>query len=141
MNTLESFYPYALIISNAAMLAIACLSISRLERRCRKIEEFWRSPTGTALCDPGDSDEQTKISQRLEQRVRELQQTVEVIETSRSDSEAPALERNLPIENAIRMARLGASVDELTKSCGLNIGEANLMKKLHGQPALSEANR
>jgi len=34
------------------------------------------------------------------------------------------------------MARLGASVEELAKSCGLNIGEAHLMQKLHGQSQL-----
>jgi len=27
----------------------------------------------------------------------------------------------------------GASVDELVRNCGLNIGEAKLMQKLHGK--------
>ena len=39
----------------------------------------------------------------------------------------------LPIDNAIRMAKQGASVADLTRSCGLNLGEAELMKKLHGR--------
>jgi hypothetical protein len=31
------------------------------------------------------------------------------------------------------MARHGASIDDLIRSCGLNIGEAQLMRKLHGK--------
>jgi hypothetical protein len=33
----------------------------------------------------------------------------------------------------MRMAKLGASIDDLTRNCGLNIGEAQLMQKLHGK--------
>ena len=36
------------------------------------------------------------------------------------------------MEHAARLARCGASIDELTKSCGLNLGEASLMRRLHG---------
>ena len=45
---------------------------------------------------------------------------------------------SLPIENAVRMARHGASIDELVRNCGLNIGEARLMQKLHSKAAAAQ---
>ena len=79
-----------------------------------------------------------RITQRLEQRVGELQRTVKIMEMNRGEEPTPVsqpttVERSLPIENAQRMARMGASIEDLTRSCGLNIGEARLMKKLHGK--------
>lgn len=140
MITLEAHYIYLLIVSNAVMLALACFCFTRFDRRCRQIEKFWDSPTGTAISDdsdsPDDSHEQMRMTQRLEKRVGELQRTVKVMEIEKSKPTPPPskpIERHLPIENAVRMARMGASVDDLSKSCGLNIGEAQLMQKLHGK--------
>ncbi len=138
MITLQAHYVYLLIVSNAAMLAIACFCFTRFDRRCRQIEEFWASPTGTAISDDNhdDSQEQMRLTQRLEERVGELQRTVKVMEIKKSrpsQTTSAPIGRNLPIENAVRMARSGASIDDLTKSCGLNIGEARLMQKLHGK--------
>lgn len=138
MITLEAHYIYLLIVSNAIMLALACFCFTQFENRCKQIEEFWASPTGNAVAvaDDGNDDarEQMRMTQQLEKRVGELQRTVKVIEMTKAEpSSAPRIERNLPIENAVRMARLGATIDDLTKSCGLNIGEARLMQKLHGR--------
>ncbi len=142
MITLQAHYIYLLIVSNAVMLALACLCFTRFDRRCRQLEEFWASPTGTALSDDtnDDSREQLRISQRLEKRVGELQRTVKVMEIKKSKpvrAPSPPAERSLPIENAVRMARLGASIDDLTKSCGLNRGEARLMQKLHSKAQIA----
>ncbi|HNP63450.1 MAG TPA: DUF2802 domain-containing protein [Woeseiaceae bacterium] len=137
MITLEAHYVYLLLGSTAIMLALACLSFARFENRCREIEEFWKSPTGTALQDgkDGEPSEQAQIAIRLEARISELHRALQALETNKSKPDAPSVERSLPIENAVRMARLGASIDDLTKNCGLNIGEARLMQKLHGQAA------
>ncbi|MCH9695704.1 MAG: DUF2802 domain-containing protein [Gammaproteobacteria bacterium] len=143
MITLEAHYVYLLIVSNAIMLALACFCFTRFENRCKQIEEFWSSPTGSAVAD-NDSDDthaQMRMTQRLEKRVGELQRTVKVMEIEKANvSSAPPVERNLPIENAVRMARLGATIDDLTKNCGLNIGEARLMQKLHGKTRLAAGN-
>lgn len=138
MITIESYYVLLLLTSNALLLAIAAIALSRFERRCKRIEEFWDSPTGTALADEGDDEtrEQMKATRRLEQRVGELQRAVKVMEI-KTPREQPPVERNVPIENAVRMARLGASIEELTRTCGLNIGEARLMQKLHGKTQLA----
>lgn len=138
--TIDSYYATMLMIANGLLLCIACYAIVRFERRCKEIEEFWASPTGTAVAEANNdqSTEQMRITQRLEQRVGELQRTVKVMELNRDEQPAPKaepkpVERNLPIENAQRMAKLGASIEDLTRSCGLNIGEARLMQKLHGK--------
>ena len=140
MITVDALFILLLLAANAMLLGLTCHALVRFERRCNRIEDFWDSPTGNALSDSGDAElrEQMKATERLEKRVGELQRTVKVIELNKqrpqpAEPTQPAVERNLPIENAIRMARLGASVEELTRSCGLNIGEARLMQKLHRQ--------
>ncbi len=139
MITLEAHYIYLLIVSNAVMLAIACYCFARFDNRCKQIEEFWASPTGTSISDENDDgpSEQMRITQRLEQKVGELQRSIKIMEIKKgAPVSIPSVERVTPIENAVRMARQGASIEELTKSCGLNIGEAHLMRKLHGQAQL-----
>jgi len=125
---------YLLMMSNALLLSVACVVLIRFERRSRRLEQFWSSPTGAALTDADlhKDEEQTKAMRRLEEGMGELQRAVKVTEIRKHRAQ-PALERNLPIENAIRMAKLGASIEDLTRSCGLNIGEARLMQKLHGK--------
>jgi hypothetical protein len=138
MTTSGDNFLLLLLVSNAILLGIACLAVARFDRRCQRVEEFWASPTGTALSN-GKTDERPeylRITQRLEERVGELQRTVKVMEIKTPQTRRPE-ERVLPIENAMRMAKLGASVEDLTRSCGLNVGEARLMRKLHGQARLA----
>lgn len=145
---METYYLYKLLLANGVLLAIACYAIVRFERRCKEIEAFWASPTGLALADTSDaetsdadtsdkeSQNQLRQTQRLEQRVGELQRAVGVLalrEKQAGETTEQPVERNLPLENAVRMARNGASIEDLTRSCGLNIGEAQLMQKLHRQ--------
>ncbi len=138
MISLEMQYLYLLVVSNALVLMIVCFSLVRFEKRCKKIDAFWVSPTGSALSDENseNSREQLQITQRLEQRLDELHRIAKLTQVRKVKRPVPSAERHLPIENAVRMAKLGASVDDLTKSCGLNIGEARLMQKLHGRTEL-----
>ena len=76
--------------------------------------------------------EQTRATLQLERRLSELQRAVKRMQ-SRAPDEPTPLERKLPIDNAVRMARSGASVEDLTRNCGLSVGEARLMKRLHGR--------
>lgn len=129
---------YLLMMSNALLLSVACVVLIRFERRARRLEKFWSSPTGAALADADEpqASEQIVATKRLEKRMGELQRSVKVMEIEKHRPR-PTVERNLPIENAIRMSKLGASVEELTRSCGLNIGEASLMRKLHGKARIA----
>jgi hypothetical protein len=142
MMATETYFLQLLLISNALLLAIACVALVRFERRWWRIEKFWQSPTGTALSESGDekASEQMKATKRLEQRLGELQRTVKVMDMKAPEQRPPDtrnLPVGLPIENAVRMARLGASIEDLTRNCGLNIGEARLMQKLHGKAPLA----
>lgn len=134
MITIEAGAVFLLLASNAVLLGVACFSIVRFQQRFSRMEAFWASPTGTALAEDSSTENQEhlRIAQRLEKRVGELQRTVKVIGI-KSPQSLPAEDRALPIENAVRMAKLGASIEDLTKNCGLNVGEARLMQRLHGQ--------
>lgn len=136
--TNDYYFVYLLLMSNAFLLAVATIAVLRFERRWRRLESFWDSPTGAALSDENDEEihRQMQATQRLEQRLGELQIAMKLMQ-KKEPHERPPVERNLPIENAVRMARLGASVEDLTRNCGLNAGEARLMKKLHGREPLA----
>ena len=132
MSIPESYSIYLLLMSNAVLLAAAALAVMRFRQQCRRLEHFWNSPTGAAIADK--KSEQARhhllITMRLERRIRELQQKMNSV-ASKDRMPDPLVERQLPIENAVRMAKNGATIEDLTKTCGLNIGEARLMKKLH----------
>ncbi len=143
MITINSYYLFVLLAANVLLLVVASTSLIKFERRCKRIEEFWDSPVGTALADDNAYDEmyeQVMATKRLEQRLGELQRAVKLIDIrAPKQSRPPPVAQQvpvvpqLPIDNAVRMAKHGASVEDLTRNCGLNIGEARLMQKLHGR--------
>lgn len=156
MMTAESTILYLVIASQALLLAAACIALLKFQRQFRAIEDFWNSPTGAMLADDQQqtaevpdtpaqpyimtvgTEEALLEKLKLDQRVNELQRKLnELVERQDEQKSVPAIEfeRSLPIEHALRMAKNGASVDDLTRTCGLNIGEARLLKKLHGQAA------
>lgn len=130
----DDLFLYLLLLSNAVVLILAVVAIIRFERRWQRIDSFWDSPTGVALSEASDEEmrEQTRATLQLERRLSELQRAVKRIQSRATDEPTP-VERKLPIDNAVRMARSGASVEDLTRNCGLSVGEARLMKRLHGR--------
>ena len=156
--TSENYFLFLLLASNAALVAISCFALFRFERRWRRIEDIWNSAADTALSVSADEDviaqleasqkqqvsqrheatQRLEASQRLERHIGELQRAVKVMGT-RGPEKAPALARAVPIENAVRMARLGASIEDLTRNCGLNLGEARLLQKMHGKADIAAA--
>ena len=138
MMMTDTYYLYLLLTSNALLLVTASLAVIRFEHRCRRMEKFWSSPTGTAVSEFNDNDvrRQVEATHRLEKQLGELRRAVKVMVIQAPKQAAPT-ERSLPIETAVRMARSGASIEELKRSCGLNNGEARLMKKLHGRAPLA----
>ncbi|MDH3429838.1 MAG: DUF2802 domain-containing protein [Gammaproteobacteria bacterium] len=132
-----------LLLSNAALLAAAAIALVRFRHQARRFEKFWDSPTGVSLADAQSlnaksSHEQLpeNVDPQLEKRVRELQTAVRDL-AKKGQMIGEPVDKNRPIENAVRMARHGASIDELIRSCGLNIGEAQLMRKLHGKTQIA----
>jgi len=128
----STFSLYALLIANACLVAAAALAILRFQRMMRKSRSFWESPTGAAMQRPVPvPGEQDRL---LAHEIAVLQKTVASLCNKERPTQEVSVER-LPLEHAVRMARHGASVDDLTKKCGLNIGEARLMRRLHGRRA------
>lgn len=124
---------YALLFANAALVAAAALAILRFQRMLRESRAFWESPTGAAL--RTQNPVQIDHGKLLAHEIAVLQKTVaKLCHREQRQAEAPP---SLPLEHAVRMAKRGASVEDLTRSCGLNIGEARLMRKLHGQRPIS----
>lgn len=124
-----TFSLYALFAANALMLAAAVLAILRFQRMCQESADFWNSPSGSAI--HMDSPTRKEHSERVVHEIEVLQKLVAKL----CESEGPraqSLPGKLPLRRAVRMAKSGASIEDLTKGCGLNIGEARLMKTIHG---------
>lgn len=138
MNIFDIEITYLVVIANAVLIAAAALAILRFSRHSRELLGFWRSPTGEALAgQPAESDVVRKLlkaTMRLERRVDLLHQQLQEL-SNRPERVVPDNVRPLPIDNAARMARSGASIEELTRTCGLNIGEAKLLRQLHARRA------
>ena len=128
----NSTFVVLFFVANAVLLGAAALAILRFQRHCRRIEAFWNSPTGAAVARdeaPGAGPKAAR-DPRLERRVAELQSVVKTL--ARKSMQLPAGPQTpLPLDKAVRMARQGASVEQLMSTCGLNVGEARLMHKLH----------
>ena len=134
MNISDTTALYMLIIANAALVAAAGIAVARIQRQMRRFEQFWNSPTGASLAnrEPVSEQPRPQANRHLERRVTELQSVVKTL-AKREQPTVKPIDGSLPIANAVRMARHGASIDELVRNCGLNIGEARLMQKLHSQ--------
>jgi len=123
---------YALLIANACLVAAAALAVLRFQRMMRESRSFWESPTGAAMQTAAPAP--IKQDRLLAHEIAMLQKTVASLCNKERPRQEVSAER-LPLEHAVRMARHGASIDDLTKKCGLNIGEARLMQRLHGRRA------
>lgn len=65
----------------------------------------------------------------LKQRISALQKIVDDL-ARKEEMPQRAGRHDMPIETAVRMAKCGAGIDELTR-CGLKRGEAELLLRLH----------
>ena len=130
----ETYILYSVLAVNTVLLLIACGSLLHINARCRRLEEFKLSllEKREGPSDQVDLSGYVEVLKGLERRLVEVQQSVEAA-ASGPAAEARRVTPSMPIENALRMAKLGASIDDLTRNCGLNIGEARLMQKLHGK--------
>ena len=119
---------YLLLASNAVLAAAAALTICRAQRITAQQKSFWESPNGASLMLQTDPRQLlSAIDARLNDVADRISQPGE--DAQSIDSEAPPL----PYENAVRMARHGASIDDLTRTCGLSANEARLLMRVHGR--------
>ena len=134
MEILETYSLYALLISNAALICGAALAVLRFERMVRRNRLFWDSPTGASTQAAHCSGELRPDD--LESRLTPLRQEItELTESLARQHQFASVGQSveLPFQQAARMAKQGASVEDLTRTCGLKKAEAQLIRRLHAQ--------
>ncbi len=131
---------YALLAGKAFVLLLGTIVLLGMWRQTRRVEQLLSELKNAPVPEeqPGPSKQQLISNLRLDKRITELQEQIAALSETEQKVGAETVSRPLPIENATRMARHGASVEELTRTCGLNVGEAELLKKLHSTPTTSQ---
>lgn len=127
MTMLETYSLYLLMICNGVLAGAAAVAILRFQNMMKDQKSFWASPTGAAMSSQPDSDE---FLQAVEKRFTKFEEGLGSL--SRDDKAKSAGPRSIPHENAVRMAKHGATVDDLTRTCGLSDIEARLVMRVHG---------
>ena len=138
----QGLYIYALLAANTLVLTGGLLLILRLRRLCKLHEKSLECPPAIALADADQpaaevAEKQMLALMRMEKQLLTLRTELAAHAGTRGEVTTSS-ERVLPLDNAVRMAKNGASVDDLTRSCGLNIGEARLIRKMHGRADSAE---
>ena len=123
----NDFSMHLLLISNALVVAAATIAILRLQRLLRNSAVFRENPTDSVMHAKGERD---NTKQLVDQRLSSLQKIVFDLVRKQNTVQARTAEK-LPLENAMRMAKHGASEEDLTRSCGLSKGEAQLLMRVH----------
>lgn len=128
METLATYSLYGLLVANVALLFAASRALFRFECLMRRNRAFWEGRTDSELRAKTHPD--AVLSGFLEHRLALLQQRVEEL-ADRPIPTSTNQASELPFEHAARMAKFGASVEELTRTCGLNEAEAKLTYRIH----------
>lgn len=132
-NTL-SFY--LLLACNGILVAAASMAILRFQKIMRDQKAYWDSPTGMASLAQTDNE---ALLDGIEQRFAGLLEGSRSLPASKSPDASN--HKVIPFENAVRMARHGASLDDLTRTCGLSETEARLLMRVHANaPQATAAN-
>ncbi len=123
---------YLLLLANAALIVAAAFAVMRVERALRESADFWASPTGAAL-DGDRKAEPDRSNRALTIQIAAIQRSVEELARKAPVANTDRVVEMPTMDHAVRMARRGASAADLSRSCGLNAGEAELLQRLHGQ--------
>lgn len=131
----EFSWQYALLLSNALMLCAVGFAASRMRREMQATREFWQSPAAAAM--QAESYDDRDLRRMVDRRMTMLEKFLEQLIESKAGLGAestinrPLQKHDVPVDHAVRMARSGASLDDLVRGCGLNKGEAQLLMRLH----------
>lgn len=125
MMNIDANLTNLLLASTIALLSAATVAILRFQRLLRQWEcQLEAAPPMPVQAAAGTAGEP------LVERIDALQKIAEQL--ARKEEMLQQKGRNdVPLEHAVRMAKCGAGVEELTRSCGLKKGEAELLMKLH----------
>ncbi|MEM7432351.1 MAG: DUF2802 domain-containing protein [Pseudomonadota bacterium] len=130
MNTLELLATPLLHSANVLLLGMAVIAMLRLRRLALQLRRTADNAGGRTKVDSTIESSQNSGLLRVERQLRELQSTVRVLaqtpKPERTGTKAPA-----SLSYAMRMAKQGASKNDLVKNCGLSTAEASLVRKIH----------
>ena len=79
-----------------------------------------------------DCNSDTVLVGQLEHRLAMIDDRLDKL-TRQKASANNITSSELPFDYAVRMAKQGASEEDLTRTCGLNKAEAQLMRRLHAR--------
>lgn len=133
MTTIDFLLKIFAPLSMLALLVFLAISLLKLRFEVNAfVDNLIDGEAATPRYD--DTDLRRMIDRRmtmLEARTRKLIEKQMLIESTGRAAPVTPLKNELPVEYAVRMARAGASVEDLVQSCGLNVGEAQLLLRLH----------
>ena len=122
---------YLLILANAAIVVAATFAVLRVEKLLSTSKSFWSSPVGANLS--GTFSTEGELDHLVEE-VQALRKSVDELSVERAPPQRGQL-ADMSFGRAVRMAKQGSSVDDLTESFGLSLGEAQLLQRIHGPAA------
>ncbi len=126
MNIDNTLSFYLLLACNGILAAAASVAILRFQKIMRNQKAYWNSPTGMAALAQTDND---ALLDEFERRFSGL---LDGAGKNSADEKPDATSHKvIPFENAVRMARHGATLDDLSRTCGLSETEARLLMRVH----------
>ncbi len=136
--TIENTYSlYLLMICNGMLAGAAAIAILRFQRMIKLQQTFWGSPTGAAISTQpvaptqAAQPDQDDFLKAVERRFAYLEQGFGNLADKNQSGQS--MQHSVPHENAVRMAKHGATIDDLTRTCGLSDIEARLLLRVHRQ--------
>lgn len=118
----------ALLVANLLLLGAAAIELLRVRRivarQRRAVPES--TPVQAARTAADDADFLGALDERILALRRVADELLRVEPPLRS-----AARQDAAYDDAVRLARRGAQAAELTRSCGLNRGEAELIQRLY----------
>jgi hypothetical protein len=131
-------WQYALLLSNVFLLGAAALALVQVRRELRDSRRFWQGPTAASM--QGEAYDDRGLRRMIDDRIAKLAANIERTQRPPAAVEqAPVRAAPVSFEHATRMARQGASIDDLVLGCGLNKGEAQLLLRMHANNSLAES--
>ncbi len=130
MNFFYNDALYALILSNAVLLFGAAIALIRFERLLKRERMFSERPIDTSV--QTHSNSEAVLAGLLERRLVTIHEKIDRLAKQKATTVATQ-SADLPFEYAARMAKQGASIYDLTRACGLNKAQAQLIWRLHAR--------
>ena len=126
---------HALMFAIAVLLTAAATALARIERYLRHGVEFSRNQQAeqVAVAEVTEGADNT-----VARRFASLEESLENV-SSRQEELATVSRSEKSYENAVRLAKTGAGVEQITKNFGISKGEAQLLVRLHAAQAAAQS--